>query len=152
MSNDEKDDPTTGDEAVGYGRPPISTRFKKGQSGNPRGRPKGSLNVASALRKAMREKVVISEHGKRKTITKLEASSKQLVNQAASGKSPALRYLFELAQQIEKREDQSPDSCASLSEIDQEVIQGLLSRFQPQEPGSVSEKKPEVDLNDDERR
>jgi hypothetical protein len=97
----------------------------------------------------MREKVVINENGKRKTITKLEASSKQIVNQAASGKMQALRYLFELAQQIEKREDQSPDSGSPLSEIDQEVIQALLNRFQPQESELISEPEPEADLDDD---
>jgi hypothetical protein len=32
------------EEKVGYGRPPLATRFKLGQSGNPNGRPKGSLN------------------------------------------------------------------------------------------------------------
>ena len=85
MASREKTE-NTGDADVGYRRPPVSTRFKKGQSGNPKGRPEGVLNVATALSKAMRETVIIHEHGKRKVITKLEASSKQIVNQTASGK------------------------------------------------------------------
>jgi hypothetical protein len=52
--------------AVGFCRPPESTRFKKGVSGNPKGRPKGSLNVATVFMKTLREKVVINEHGQRR--------------------------------------------------------------------------------------
>jgi hypothetical protein len=34
-------------ERVGYGRPPLATRFRAGQSGNPRGRPKGARNLST---------------------------------------------------------------------------------------------------------
>src|SRR5580698_10326440 len=76
---------------VGYGKPPGATRFKKGVSGNPKGRPKGSRNVAAVFAKTLREKVVINEHGQRKTISKLEAAVKQFVNKAASGDLRALQ-------------------------------------------------------------
>ena len=46
---------------VGYGRPPQHTRFPKGQSGNPKGRPKGSRALASIWLRAMNEKVTINE-------------------------------------------------------------------------------------------
>lgn len=150
MANDERRD-QTGDGPVGYGRPPASTRFKKGQSGNPKGRPKGSLNVATALSKALHEKVTINENGRRKVITKLEASSKQIVNQAASGKIQATRYLFDLARQIEEKNNQVPNVEADMSEIDLEVMQGLLNRFQPQQPKSEPEREQEGDPNDDHR-
>jgi Family of unknown function (DUF5681) len=150
MANNERTD-QTGDRPVGYGRPPASTRFKKGQSGNPKGRPKGALSVATALSKALREKVTINENGKRKVITKLEASSKQIVNQAASGKIQATRYLFDLARQIEEKNNQVPNSDAVMSRIDLEVIQGLLNRFQPQQPESEPEREQEGDPNDDHR-
>jgi hypothetical protein len=74
----------TSNRQVGYCHPPESARFTKGQSGNPKGRPKGSLNVATVFIKTLREKVVINENGQRKTVTKLEAAIKQLVNKAAS--------------------------------------------------------------------
>ncbi len=150
MANSEKADQDTGDAAVGYRRPPVSTRFQKGQSGNPNGRPRGTLNVATALSKAMREKVIINENGKRKVVSKLEASSKQIVNQAASGKIQAARYLFDLALQIEKNDNQLPNPDGAISEVDHEVIQGLLNRFQPQQP--ESEPQPEVKNDDDQRR
>jgi hypothetical protein len=90
--------------SVGYGSPPKATRFKKGISGNPKGRPKGSLNVATLLLKTLHEKVVIIEHDKRKKVTKFEAVLKQLVHKAASGDPRAQRQLFELAKDAEAKQ------------------------------------------------
>src|SRR5262249_53996875 len=114
---------------VGYGSPPRSTRFKKGVSGNPRGRPKGSMNIATVFTKTLREKVVINENGRRKTITKLEAALKQLVNKAASGDLKALNQLVNLARDAEAKQNSVRTEDAILSEIDQEVMQGILKRF-----------------------
>jgi hypothetical protein len=72
--------------------------FQKGQSGNLQGRRKGSKNVATLLEQALHERVVITENGKRKTITKLEAMLKQLANKAASGDHHAIKLLIPLAE------------------------------------------------------
>jgi hypothetical protein len=81
---------------VGYGKPPKEYRFKKGRSGNPNGRPKGTLNVATVVDRIMRERVVVNENGKRTSITKLEASVKQLLNKSASGDMRALQFAIGL--------------------------------------------------------
>jgi hypothetical protein len=78
---------------IGYGRPPQHTRFPKGQSGNPKGRPKGSPALASIWLRAMNEKVTINENGQRRRITEQEAAVKQLANKAASGEGIRLRSL-----------------------------------------------------------
>jgi Family of unknown function (DUF5681) len=83
---------------VGKGKPPQHTRFQKGQSGNPKGHRKGSRNVATLLEQALNERVVVTENGKRKTITKLEAMLKQLANKAASGDHRAIKLLMPLAE------------------------------------------------------
>ena len=114
---------------VGYGAPPETTRFKKGVSGNPKGRPKGSLNVATAFMKALLEKVVINEHGRRKTVTKLEAALKQLVNKGASGDLRALAQLLALAQDAEAKQSTLGIQELGISELDQEVMDGILKRF-----------------------
>ena len=114
---------------IGYGHPPERTRFKKGQSGNPRGRPKGTLNVATALMKTLREKVVITENGRRKTVSKLEAAFKQLVNLAAAGDLRAIQLLSGLARSVEERPNQQPDQQVELGEADQKVLESILRRI-----------------------
>jgi hypothetical protein len=79
---------------VGYAKPPHKTRFKKGQSGNPGGRVKGSKNVSKLLLQALEEPVVVNENGERKQITKGEAMIKQLVNKGASGDARSIQLLL----------------------------------------------------------
>ncbi len=123
-------EPSNGTEEVGFCHPPTATRFKKGVSGNPKGRPRGSLNVATVFTKALREKVVINEHGKRKTVTKLEAALKQLVNKAASGDRHSCQQLLDLARDAEARQDAASPRDSVLNEADQEVLEGILKRFE----------------------
>jgi hypothetical protein len=59
--------------AVGYGRPPKKARFKPGQSGNPRGRPKGSQNVKTKLKTIYMAKIRMHVGEKRCRVTWLEA-------------------------------------------------------------------------------
>jgi hypothetical protein len=119
------------DNGGGFCRPPASTRFKKGVSGNPKGRPKGSLNIGTVFLKTLREKVVINEHGQRKTVTKLEAAFKQLVNKAAGGDLRAIAQLRVLASEAEEKQKAAAvQPGSSVDELDQEVMQGILQRFQ----------------------
>ena len=84
------------DDSVGYGKPPRKSRFRRGRSGNPQGRPKGTFAPGTILAKALKEKVVVQENGKRKTITKLQAIMKQAVNRAATGDPKATQQLINL--------------------------------------------------------
>lgn len=84
----------TGGYAVGYARPPEHSRFKPGQSGNPKGRPAGPTNMVTLIEEALKEKVVITEGGRRRSISKGKAIAKQLVNKAASGDLRATRLLL----------------------------------------------------------
>jgi hypothetical protein len=57
---------------VGYGKPPKDSRFRPGQSGNPKGRPKTSKNARTLLQKALNEKVLVNKGGVERWMTKLE--------------------------------------------------------------------------------
>jgi hypothetical protein len=114
---------------VGRGKPPNNTQFQKGRSGNPKGRPKGSLNVATVLGRTLRERVTVNENGQRKTITKMEAAVKQLVNQAASGDLVAMRQLMALINSAEQRSNEGAVERPSLDETDKNVMAEILKRF-----------------------
>lgn len=88
------------DYAIGYGHPPKHTQFQKGTSGNKKGRPKGSKNVATALHDELNARVFVTENGKRGTITKREAILKQVVNKAAGGDTRSTQILLNLSREL----------------------------------------------------
>lgn len=115
---------------VGYGRPPERTRFAKGRSGNPSGRPKGSKNIATILHETLRQRIVITENGRRKTVTKLEAAMIQLTEKALAGDLKALQLLTALARSVDERTNQSDSQDSTLDEIDDKVFLGIVKRLQ----------------------
>jgi hypothetical protein len=52
------------DYAVGYGKPPVETRFQKGQSGNPQGRPRGTKKLVTLLGDVLSPAIGIAETGR----------------------------------------------------------------------------------------
>lgn len=125
---------------VGYGKPPASGRFAKGQSGNPKGRPKGAKNFATVVLQEARQRVRINGPSGTRTVTKLQAAMMQVGNQAAQGKLPAARELFALVQQSE---DAVNSQTAPLShhEMDLRVIESLRRRMQGVKVEPVSPSK-----------
>jgi hypothetical protein len=96
------------DEKVGYGRPPKQYQFKKGQSGNPRGRPRGRKSIMAQLDAALSERVCVHEAGQRKWMTKLAAGTKQFANKVASGDPQALKILIALKDRPELASTPAP--------------------------------------------
>jgi len=81
---------------VGYKTPPKESRFKKGRSGNPSGRPRKVPGIPELLTKVSKQKVLTNGKNGPKYMTKLEASLTQLVNKAASGDLKAEQLLLEM--------------------------------------------------------
>jgi hypothetical protein len=78
----------------GYGRPPKHSQFKKGQSGNPRGRPKGTSSFKADLAAELREKFAFTENGTARKITKQRAFIKTLTTAAINKDIRAINALL----------------------------------------------------------
>jgi hypothetical protein len=92
--------------AANYRKPPLHTRFKKGQSGNPRGRPK--KNLPALLVAALNEPVFVTIDGERRKITKREAVITQLVNESAGANLRATKMLIDMMKDIERKTEAEP--------------------------------------------
>jgi hypothetical protein len=126
--SDEKKEPTGGS-PIGYGKPPRHTRFKKGQSGNPTGRPKGTPNFATALERALGEQVVVNEGGQRRTVSKLEATVTQLVNKATMGDPRATKQLLTVVHALDGEPSELNPLSLNLTESDALVMDHLMERI-----------------------
>src|SRR4051812_47295910 len=69
---------TTDPKGGGYGRPPKHSQFKKGESGNIHGRPRNAASFKADLAAELKEKLVLTENGKARKITKQRAFIKTL--------------------------------------------------------------------------
>ena len=125
---DEREKPQDYD--VGYRKPPAASLFKKGQSGNPKGRPKGKRNASSVIMRALGAKVVINENGRRREVTKFEAAITQLANKAAQGDLRALNLVMALMRFAEERVEQDAVTTTHLQDADGRVLQGLMQRLE----------------------
>ena len=85
---------TTSEEGVGYGRPPKATRFMKGQSGNPRGRPR-SRRREIPYDSVLGQMVSVREDGRERRITAAEAFLLQLTKKGLAGDSASARATLE---------------------------------------------------------
>jgi hypothetical protein len=117
------------DYEVGFGKPPRSTRFQKGQSGNPRGRPSGSKNLKTLLSEALNQRVIVAENGGRRKITKREAIVIQLVNRSATADPRALKMLLDLVREFESQTEPASSAAATFTAADEKVIEQLKARL-----------------------
>jgi hypothetical protein len=116
------------DYAVGYGKPPLHTRFQKGKSGNPKGRPRGKKNMSTLLSTALNASIVVVANGRRKKITKREAIVTQLVNKSAAADLKATQIVLAMLRDLESQADGSGDP-AVFTEADQEIIRRIRARL-----------------------
>lgn len=112
--------------AVGYRRPPKETQFKAGQSGNPRGRPKGIRPVGAVLQAIIQQKIRVTENGKTRWIPAFEVMFRRLANDAMRGDQKAVKFLLSL---IDRYGD-SPQATLPLRELlaeDEAILAQYLS-------------------------
>src|SRR6266516_1698725 len=87
----------------GRGNPPKHTQFRKGQSGNKKGRPKGSKNLSTYIMQAARDHVTATVGGRSRKISKIQATAMQLATKAAGGDQAAIGKFLDWMDEIESR-------------------------------------------------
>ena len=136
---------------VGFGKPPRSTQFKPGQSGNLAGRPRGAKNVATAIEDELKARVTVTENGRRKRIPKREVIAKHVVNKAASGDLKAILLLLNEIRYREGNAETGLDQVFDTPE-DRNVLDSIIHRIRssdrapPEVPKSLPE--PETELGE----
>lgn len=112
---------------VGYKKPPKSTQFKKGQSGNPKGRPRGAKGMNTLIREMMTEKVPVRTANGVKRMTIMETILRKKVEQAHAGNARAAAELIKLyAAAVPEACDADPyESAQDLTATDLAILAAL---------------------------
>ena len=114
--------------SVGYRKPPRHTQFKKGQSGNPRGRDKGRENYRAEFLKELGERVTVTENGRRRKLSKQTLIIKRMVADAIKGDAKAREHMLRLIGQMEAFDTDAMPPSRSVAE-DAEIIARFKARL-----------------------
>ncbi|WNM63153.1 DUF5681 domain-containing protein [Candidatus Nitrospira neomarina] len=130
------------DEPVGYKQPPKHHQFKKGQSGNPQGRPRGHRNFASDVQAELQELIRVTEGQKVHTITKQRTLVKRTMEQALKGDLRAIEVMTKWYQRYLAEEGQEED-FTDVSPTDRAILQRALQQMReaheaPSHPGGAA--------------
>jgi len=121
---------------VGYGKPPQHSRFKPGQSGNPRGRPKGVRSFNAQANELLTETIGMKEGDRIKRITMREALLRATIKAALGGDHRARHELFLMIQQSEQEERTragNPGLFAELQELDRDILADFQAQLSTKE-------------------
>jgi len=128
--------------AVGYRRPPVNRQFKPGQSGNPRGRPKGSKNFPTMFAEAMSRPVTVRDKkGKIRTLSKQELMVEVMVNKALAGDPKAFAMVVQFAEKFEVFKRQTQNHRENMDSALLKLKRGLEAMQRKEEQESMAEKE-----------
>ena len=118
---------------VGYMKPPKRGQFQAGQSGNPKGRPKGAKCARTILTGLMAEMQIIMVDGQHKSVSRLEAMMMQLTNKALKGDLKAQSTILAMLDENEQA-GQIREQTRFNTETDKQVMQNLQERYRNEDP------------------
>lgn len=105
---------------------PDASKFKKGQSGNPGGRPKGAKGMKTLLAQELKESITVQQDGKKTRIRRSEALIKRMVNDALQGRDRPRDTVLRYADAIDQERQQR--AAAELREEDQAILDRYVER------------------------
>ncbi|MEQ1752523.1 MAG: DUF5681 domain-containing protein [Micropepsaceae bacterium] len=128
----ESPDPSSrkADNPKGYGNPPKEHQFKPGKSGNPKGRPRGTVKLAGILGKAIQEQRVVTVGGRKTTMSNMEIMVRKTMEKANGGDAKSFSLMMNLLA------EHNPELLAELRQRtleaeDQELLKDFLTRHNP---------------------
>ena len=105
-------------------------RFRPGAgSPNPKGRPKKARGVDAAMLGALAEKIVVTEHGKRRRRTKLDVMAAQIANKGAAGDLRALAMVLNHGHKAQQRAEADTVRAPIMTEADRAIAGRVLERW-----------------------
>lgn len=109
---------------IGYGKPPREHQFKPGQSGNPKGRPKGAKSEATILRGVLEQKIPMRSNNRTRHIPVIEAIHRRMAEQALKGDTKAAAFLLNRYGALISGETQMTD----LTSDDREILAQFIAQ------------------------
>jgi hypothetical protein len=131
----------SGDE-VGYKKPPRHSRFRKGRSGNPRGRPRQARNLMTDLHEELQQRITVREAGTERRISRQRAVVMRLLDKALKGELGAIIKLLDLVLRQEAAAGSSGEPDAPLLAEEWEVLTDLRARLLRQPSDSLPDDQP----------
>ena len=130
---------------TGYKGPPKSGQFKKGQSGNPSGRPKGSKNFKTEVNEELSGNITISENGKTKRVSKRLALVKSELAKGLHGDNKSFNSIMKLMERMLEEAEDDNNEEEPLSKTDVQILEAynakLLAKhgisLEKQPPGQI---------------
>jgi Family of unknown function (DUF5681) len=118
-----------GEYEVGRGKPPLGTRFQKGRSGNPKGRPRGTKNLKTDLMEELQETIVVREGDRTVRMSKQRLMIKTVMNMSLRGDARAFVALLRMMMSL-MPDVGSTEVAPALSVDEKELLQGLVDEVQ----------------------
>ena len=139
----------------GYKNPPKEHQFKKGKSGNPKGRPRKKqqpssdpgLDLIASVHRELGKTISVQENGQHREITKLDAFSAQLVAQSVNGKPSQQKMLLSLLM-LDTHEETEQQTLEQLQTYDDDLLNDLydqLNSMKDDTPGAFNDQGDDVD-------
>jgi len=129
---------------VGYGKPPVATQFKKGQSGNPKGRPPKRQENSGLRRSLVNERIPVSINGKQIKVSRLEACFRRTIDDAIRGIPSARKLLMTLLEQSARSGPLTVSSTVTLVRAYQQRNGMIIEEADGQEEKKQPETRPPV--------
>jgi hypothetical protein len=113
---------------IGYGKPPEQTRFAPGQSGNPKGRPRGSRNLSTVVGELARQTMTITEGGRPRRVPRYTALNLILWGKALKGDHKAFMAIHQSMRDVGLLRPEVEVPQTDITQDDQLIIQDYFSR------------------------